>query len=81
MTVRFDTSDYVNSHLEGPRGRGGWMFALDLAEVDRGDYSGTLSSPGMTYTDARKWARREVAARMLAAGTLLPREVTLYVLA
>jgi hypothetical protein len=81
MTVKFDIHDYLNSHLETPRGRGGWMFALDLDEVDHGDYSNTISSPSMTYTDAKKWARKEITARMLATGHLLPREITLYVLA
>jgi hypothetical protein len=80
MTVKFDTTDYVDSHQESPRGRGGWMFALDLDEADRGEYENVLSSPSMTYTDAKKWARKEVTARMLATGHLLPREITLFVL-
>ena len=81
MTVKFDTTDYVRSHMESPRGRGGWMFGLDMAEVDRGEYGNVLCSPSMTYTDAKKWARKEITSRLLATGRLLPRETTLFVLA
>jgi hypothetical protein len=79
MTINFDTHDYFNSHLQAPRGRGGWMFALDLDEARRGEYRNVLSSPSMTYADAKRWARAEVTARIFAGR--LPQEVTLYVLA
>ena len=78
MTIKFDTRDYFNSHLQAPRGRGGWMFALDLDEAIRGEYRNVLSSPSMTYADAKRWAREEIA-RMFA--TDRPQEIVLYVLA
>jgi hypothetical protein len=82
VTVKFDTRDYRLSHLQEPRGRGSWAFALDMDKVERGVYDDdTLWSPSMTYTEARKWARQEITRRLLAAGRLLPRQVTLFVLA
>lgn len=56
MTVKFDTAQYEFSHGK-PKGRGSWAFSPkrnpDPANADECWFS----PGGMTYTEAKKWAK------------------------
>lgn len=54
LTVRFDNSPFVRSHMALPKGRGSWAFALEERPDD------VFFPPGMTLTDARRWAIEKV---------------------
>ncbi len=59
LVVRWDVSEWQDSHGSGPRGRGSWAFR------QRGMTPGDLmwSPAGMTYAEARAWARKELEDR------------------
>lgn len=56
-TFRFNTREFVSSHMRQPKGRGSWAF---VAEVN-GDLSDVIFSPSMTLTDAKKWVQSKLA--------------------
>lgn len=57
--ITFDTSDYYNSHLREPRGRGSWAFMLESDFRSGENYFENIKwSPSMTYGEAKKWARK-----------------------
>lgn len=55
MTTRIDTIMYQAAHGKLPRGRGTWLFELDLNGAK------VVWSPGClyTYADACAWVRKE----------------------
>ncbi len=71
VTVDFDTTPFVASHGKEPKGYGQWCFGtkrnIDVMKDDE-----CFWSPAMTYGDAKKWAKREIAKRFGtdATGTL-----------
>jgi hypothetical protein len=63
--VGVDTREHTRSHLKEPKGRGGWMFSkdkgIDFATAKQGeDY---ITTPSMTYADARKHAIKWAASK------------------
>lgn len=56
------SDDFTRYYGQSPRGRGGWMFCpADRADTVEDIREYGLTSPGMTYTDAKKWLRIKVA--------------------
>lgn len=63
--VHVDTSSHFNSHLKEPKGRGGWMFSKDK-DIDFGTHKrgeDWISTPSMTYADAKKHAKEWAASK------------------
>lgn len=63
--VEVDTSVHYRSHLREPKGRGGWFFSkhkdIDWASHKEGeDY---ISTPSMTYGEAKKYAKEWAAKK------------------
>jgi hypothetical protein len=54
LTVKFDPTQFVRSHMEQPKGRGSWAFSLEERPAD------VVFSPSMTLADARKWMTARV---------------------
>lgn len=63
-SIEFDTFTYELSHGKSPRGRGSWAFCpFHLRNAE--DYmTRTLWSPSMTFTEAKKWAKAQIAERI-----------------
>lgn len=59
--IQFHTNEYRRSHMREPHGRGSWAFRVG---------TDILWSPSMTYTQAKAWAREQLAER--AASTSAP---------
>jgi|GEM_PF-2085075 len=65
IKVDVDTSNHFRSHMKEPKGRGGWMFSptedIDFTTAKHGeDY---ITTPYMTYTDAKKYAKEWAAKK------------------
>lgn len=61
MAQAFYTMQFTASHMREPKGRGSWMFAqVDDAtgQVDE-NFDNMLTSPSMTYTEAKRWAKAQ----------------------
>lgn len=58
MKVIFNTAPFEYSHQRPPRGRGSWAFC-DQYYTNKPEWlDHTVFSPGgMTYSEAKKWAR------------------------
>lgn len=65
MAITFDNIEYIKAHGKNPTGRGSWAFS-----VDRRGQNDVLFSPSMTLTDAKKWAKAELAAAGVTSGKL-----------
>lgn len=60
--ITFDTTPYELTHGRSPRGRGSWVFRpFHLRNAD--SLEGMLMSPSMTLTEAKRWAKAEIARR------------------
>lgn len=63
--VYVDTSSHFRSHLKEPKGRGGWMFSkhkdIDFGTHKQGE--DWISTPSMTYADAKKHAKEWAASK------------------
>lgn len=57
--VRINSTLYVRSHGKAPKGFGGWLFLVMDDSCDK--EVGMISTPPMTLTDAKKYAREQVA--------------------
>ena len=69
MSVDFNTDQHVFSHGKEPKGRGSWAFGT-VRNPDPSNADQCWFSPGgMTFSDARKWAKAEVKARFGADAT------------
>jgi len=56
VAVRFDTRQFVRSHMTQPRGRGSWAFQVETVPA-------LFWTPGeMTLTEAKAWLRQHVQA-------------------
>lgn len=53
--VRFSTREFFRSHGKEPRGRGSWAFQVE-------DTTKVVFSPSMTFSEAKAWMRKQVAA-------------------
>jgi hypothetical protein len=62
--IELDTTEYRQSHLREPRGRGAWAFYV-------GDDLEPLWSPSMTYTEAKRWLREQLKNRVLPGGVVV----------
>lgn len=63
VRVEFNTAPFVASHGKEPRGRGSWAFGtVRNPNVANQDIC-WFSPGGMTFGEAKKWAKREVARR------------------
>lgn len=63
VRVTFDTNPFVASHGTHPRGRGSWAFGTVRNPDVCNDDQCWFSPGGMTFAEAKKWAKREVARR------------------
>lgn len=59
MTLRFDTSEYEQRYCKSPKGRGSWAFRFN-----EGDQEPWFTLGCTTYTEAKRLARAEAAARL-----------------
>lgn len=58
----FETAHYELSHGRSPRGRGSWAFCPFHKRNASDAMDFTIWSPGgMTFTEARKWAKGKIA--------------------
>ena len=65
IKVDVDTSSHFRSHLKEPKGRGGWMFSKH-PDVDFGIHKqgeDWISTPSMTYGEAKKHAKEWAASK------------------
>jgi hypothetical protein len=65
MTIEFSTEEYRFSHGRAPRGFGGWAFEYDGGEPE-------FITPSMTYTDAKKIARKIAKERQVTRVNVCP---------
>lgn len=70
--MTFETFPYEHSHGRSPRGRGSWAFCpFHLRNAS--DYiDHTIFSPSMTFTEAKKWAREQVALQTFELVAVMP---------
>lgn len=62
MATTFDTTPFVRSHNKQPKGLGSWAFA---PEADS-DVNDMYFSPSLTYTEAKKWFKKQVPDAVVA---------------
>lgn len=59
VTVEFRTVEYTCNHGAEPRGRGSWAFCEERLPLNKE----LLWTPSLTYGEAKKWVREELAKR------------------
>lgn len=59
--VRIDSTLYVRSHGKAPKGFGAWGFLV--MDDSCGKEVAAIHTPAMTLTDAKKYAKAQVAER------------------
>ena len=66
MRIELETMPYELSHGRSPKGRGSWAFCPFHKRNADNAMDFTLLSPNMTYTEARKWIKAEVANKVFS---------------
>ena len=63
MKVGFDDTPFRTSHWTSPKGRGSWAFSTEKNPDPTNPDACWFTPGGMTFTEAKAWARKEVARR------------------
>jgi len=66
MQIRFDTTDYINSHAKAPKGKGNWAFDITWSNGRGGHEAGSFYYSGK-LADAKRAAKEYAKANGFGA--------------
>ncbi|MGO8684027.1 MAG: hypothetical protein ACLQUT_05540 [Thermoleophilia bacterium] len=67
--ICFNTREFEIDHARSPKGRGSWAFATD---PNSSDYDAMCWTPGMTYTEAKRYATTWARERNIKTLYVMP---------